>query len=122
MNSASDGPHDEQAASSPPTQVTPHDQQSGPIRQFVSTIKNAEQQVGEHIIRALEHDDTVAVLTTVAIGPDGQQHLISAALDPERMSLVQEILAEANRHRDPEEPCLGYHCLIEPKRGSDSPE
>ena len=33
--------------------------------QFVTTIKNAEQQVGEHIIRALQHPKTVAVVTTV---------------------------------------------------------
>ena len=29
------------------------------IARFVSTIKNAEQQVGEHIIKALQHADTV---------------------------------------------------------------
>lgn len=85
------------------------------IAQFVTTIKNAEQQVGEHIIQALQHDDTVAVLTTVAVGQDGQQCVISAALNPERMKQVQEILLAAEQEREEEEPCFGFHCLVKPK-------
>jgi hypothetical protein len=85
------------------------------IAQFVTTIKNAEQQVGEHIIRALQHDDTVAVITTVAIGPDGQQRVISAALSPERLQQVQELLQAAEEEREDEEPCVGFHCLVKPR-------
>lgn len=86
------------------------------IAQFVTTIKNAEQQVGEHIIRALQHDNTVAVITTVAMGPDGQQRVVSAALNPERMQQVQELLQAAEEERVQEEPCVGFHCLVKPKR------
>ena len=90
------------------------------MTQFVTTIKNAEEQVGEHIIRALQHADTVAVITTVAIGPDGQQRVISAALNPERMQQVQEILQSAEQERVDEEPCVGFHCLVKSKGdGSD---
>lgn len=85
------------------------------IAQFVTTIKNAEQQVGEHIINALQHDDTVAVITTVMMGPDGQQRVVSAALDPARMQQVQEIMQAAQKEREPEEPCVGFHCLVKPK-------
>ena len=85
------------------------------IAQFVTTIKNAEQQIGEHIIQALQHADTVAVLTTVALGADGQQRVISAALNPQRMQQVQEILRAAEQERQEEEPCLGFHCLVKPK-------
>ena len=81
-----------------------------------TTIKNAEQQVGEHIIAALQHNDTVAVLTTVAVGADGQQRVISAALNPERMKQVQEILTAAEAEREPEDPCFGFHCLVKPKQ------
>lgn len=87
----------------------------GQIAHFVTTIKNAEQQVGEHIIRALQHEDTVAVLTTVAMTPDGQQRVISAALDPDRLQQVQEILQAAEQEREPEEPCIGFHCLVKRK-------
>ncbi len=74
------------------------------IAQFVTEIKNAEQQVGEHIITALQHEDTVAVITTVMMGPDGQQRVVSAALDPERMKQVQEIMQQASEERLPEDP------------------
>ena len=85
------------------------------IAQFVTTIRNAEEQVGQHIIQALQHDDTVAVITTVAIGPDGNQRVISAALNPDRMQQVQEILTQAESEREDEEPCVGFHCLVKPK-------
>ena len=98
--------------------VTPKEDQKKQIAQFVTAIKNPEQQIGEHIITALQHDDTVAVITTVAIGPDGQQRVISAALNPERMQQVQEILQAADDERETEEPCVGFHCLIKPKVSS----
>jgi hypothetical protein len=99
-----------------PRQVRSPDQvDKKQIAQFVTAIKNAEQQVGEHIIQALQHEGTVAVITTVAVGPDGQQRVISAALDPERMQQVQEILQAAEEEREEEEPCVGFHCLVKPK-------
>ena len=85
------------------------------IAQFITTIKNAEQQVGEHIIGALQFPDTVAVLTTVVTGPDGQQRVISAALNQQRMQQVQEILQAAGEEREPEDPCVGFHCLVRPR-------
>ncbi len=99
-----------------PRQVRAADQvDNQEITQFVTAIKNAEQQVGEHIIHALQHDGTVAVITTVAVGPDGQQRVISAALNPDRMQQVQEILQAAEEEREEEEPCVGFHCLVKPK-------
>jgi hypothetical protein len=95
-------------------QVT-NDVDSKKIAQFVTTIRNAEEQVGQHIIAALQHDDTVAVITTVAVGPDGNQRVISAALNPDRMKQVQEILTQAEEEREDEEPCVGFHCLVKPK-------
>lgn len=85
------------------------------LTQFITTIRNAEEQVGEHIIRALQHADTVAVITTLAIGPDGKQRVISAALNAQRMQQVQEILNTAQQERVEEEPCVGFHCLVNSK-------
>ena len=91
------------------------------LQHFVTTIKTAEGQVGENILSALRHDGTVAVLTTVVMGPDGQQRVVSAALNPQMMTQVQKILIEAQQDREEEEPCVGFHCLVKPKKsGKDS--
>ncbi len=111
------GENDERALTQQKSQVRGAGQvDKSKIAQFVTAIKNAEQQVGEHIIRALQHEDTVAVITTVAMGPDGQQRVISAALSPERMQQVQEILQAAEDEREDEEPCVGFHCLVKPRQ------
>lgn len=91
------------------------------LQHFVTTIKSAEQQVGENIINALGHDGTVAVLTTVVMGQDGQQRVVTAALNPQVMSQVQKLLMTAKEEREEEEPCVGFHCLIKPKAKKELP-
>ena len=85
------------------------------LKQFVTRIKTAEQQVGEHIITALQDPDTVAVLTTVVIGPEGGQHIVSAALDPETLEEVQKMLLKAEEDRHEDIPCVGFHCFLKRK-------
>ncbi len=85
------------------------------IKQFITRIKSAEQQVGEHIVKALQDDETVAVLTTVVVGGDGGQHIVSAALDPGILQQVQHLLRDAQSQRDEEIPCIGFHCLLKRK-------
>jgi hypothetical protein len=114
-----ESPEDQSNSLARTAEVT-NDVDPSQIAQFVTTIKNAEQQVGEHIIAALQHDDTVAVITTVAIGDDGQQRVVSAALNPDRMKQVQEILQAADEEREQEEPCVGFHCLIKPREEQSS--
>ena len=91
------------------------------MAQFVSVIRNAEQQVGAHVISALQHDGTVAVLTAITIGPDGQQRIVSAALSPDMMTDVQRVLMKAEEERVDEEPCVGFHCFLRPKK-EDAPK
>jgi hypothetical protein len=88
------------------------------IARFVSKIKNVELQIGEHVVSALKHADTVAVLTTIVVGPDGSQHIISAALNPQRMAQVNDLLFEAEQERVEDEVCFGFHCLVNPKTKS----
>jgi hypothetical protein len=106
-------PDSEQRPEVLPNVVTKVDRQQ--LQQFVTTIKSAEAQIGEHIINALQHDDTVAVLTTVVLDSDGRQQLVSAALDPDLMREVQELLIRAAQKREDEEPCFGFHCLVKKK-------
>ncbi|TWU35954.1 hypothetical protein [Novipirellula artificiosorum] len=121
LRSLQDDPDDELPDQAGPSQSivqVPSKPDQHQIAQFITTIKNAPQQVGEHIIAALQHENTVAVITTVAIGPDGQQRVISAALNPARLEQVQEILEAAVEEREEEEPCVGFHCLVKPKRST----
>ncbi len=85
------------------------------VARFVSKVKNLDQQIGEHVLAALQHPDTVAVLTTVVIGPSGEQHIVSASLNPLRMSQVNQLLEEAQQERVDDEVCFGFHCLLKPK-------
>ena len=85
------------------------------IRHLVTQIKSAEHQIGEHILTALQDDDTVAVLTAVVAGTDGSQQIVSAALDPDMLSEVQKILHNAEKKRKDETPCVGFHCLLKQK-------
>ena len=91
------------------------DVDSNQIKHFVTQIRSAEHQVGEHIINALQDPDTVAVLTTVVVGPEGGQHIVSAALDPETLEEVQKMLLKAEEERREETPCVGFHCFIKRK-------
>ncbi|MDX1927063.1 MAG: hypothetical protein SFV81_11125 [Pirellulaceae bacterium] len=86
------------------------------VARFVSKIKNIEHQVGEHVVQALQQPDTVAVLTTIVVGPSGDQHIVSAALNPTKMAQINALLQEAVEERVDDEICLGFHCLLQPKR------
>ena len=89
------------------------------IKQFVTKIKSAEHQIGEHILTALQDPETVAVLTAVVAGTDGTQSIVSAALDPAILEEVQRLLRDAENKRDEEVPCVGFHCLL--KRKDETP-
>ncbi len=91
------------------------DVDQGQIRQFVTRIKTAEHQIGEHILTALQDDGTVAVLTAVVAGTDGSQQIVSAALDPNMLNEVQKLLRHAETKRKDETPCVGFHCLLKQK-------
>ena len=95
-----------------------HDVDTNQIKQFVTQIKSAEQQIGEHILTALQDDGTVAVLTAVVVWADGGQRIISAALDPYMLQQVQVMLADAQTQRNEEIPCVGFHCLLKRKESS----
>ncbi len=85
------------------------------VARFVSKIKNLDQQIGEHVVQALQHTDTVAVLTTVVLGPSGDQHIVSAAISPSKMAQINALLQDAVEDRIDDEICLGFHCLVKPK-------
>ncbi len=86
----------------------PDDDDSLP--QFVTTLASMEQQVGLHVIEALQHPRTIGVLTTVASGGDGSQQIVSVGLDPDRFEQIQKILLSAKEDRKQSIQCIGFHC------------
>lgn len=88
---------------------------AGQVQRFVSTVKDMQTQIGEHVLAALQHEGTVAVVTSVVVGPGGKQHIVSAALDPQQAAVVNGLLAGARQQRVEEEQCVGFHCLVKPK-------
>jgi hypothetical protein len=95
--------------------ANPKDLSEQQVARFVSKVKNFDQQIGEHVLAALQHPNTVAVLTTVVVGPTGEQHIVSASLNSQKMSQVNQLLEDAQEVMVEDEVCYGFHCLINPK-------
>jgi hypothetical protein len=95
------------------------EEEEGGLPQFVSVLTPVEQQVGLHVLGALQHPETVAVLTMIAAGGDGQQRVVSVGLNPERLAQVQQLLLEESEERKRRVPCIGFHCRLEDKSADD---
>jgi hypothetical protein len=97
----------------------------GGIPQFITDIKSVERQVGEHIVGALRHPETVAVLSAVIPGGTTAQRLVSIPLEAGVFQQVQELIlrvqqarleqAEQERmgQRRKSVPCIGFKCVLE---------
>ncbi len=89
----------------------PEEQPQG-LPSFVTDLKSIERQVGEHVITALQHQGTVAVLSTVVPNPAGGQRIVSVPLNDQHLGQVQGILVEANEVPENDVPCIGFHCYL----------
>jgi hypothetical protein len=103
------GPGSDKAIA-PPEQRDPTD---AGLPQFVTVLTPMEQQVGMHVINALQHPETVAVITTVAMGKDGMQRIVSVGLDPETLQQIEELVVNAREERTKRVPCIGFQCVLE---------
>ena len=83
------------------------------LPKFVTTLASMETQVGTHVIAALQHPETTAVITTVVLGDDGHQRIVSVGLDPETLDAVRDLLGRARKERTDRVPCVGFHCRIQ---------
>ena len=86
------------------------------LPQFVTVLTPMEQQVGIHVINALQHPETVAVLTTVAMGRDGMQRIVSVGLDPEMLHQIEQLVVGAREERTERVPCIGFQCVLEDRK------
>lgn len=92
------------------------------LPQFVTKLTPIEQQVGVNVIAALQHPQTVAVLSSVAMGRDGTQRIVSIGLDPELVQQIQQMMmrAEEAKQPAPSVPCLGFQCYINNDQDDDA--
>ncbi len=83
------------------------------VPHFVSQIHTIANQVGEHVLSAMEHEETVAVLTTITGSSHGQQ-VISIPLTAEHVQQVHGFIEEIHTSNEPQDiPCVGFHCFLD---------
>lgn len=82
---------------------------------LISPLHPISLQIGEHVLAAMEHEETVAVLTTITGSRSGPQ-VVSIPLGPDHLLKVHEFLKEIHQSEDPQNiPCVGFHCYIDQK-------
>lgn len=111
------------AASGPLVPTRRGEAQEGGIPTFVSEIRSVPQQVGENVVNALQHDQSVGVLSFVQPGPGGTQRIVSVPLDQSAMSEIYRMLDEHAHEEEAEEvPCIGFQCLLQERRKREAEE
>lgn len=83
------------------------------VPHLISPLLPIAQQVGKHVLSALEHEETVAVLTTITGSNHGQQ-IVSIPLTAEHVQQVHGFIEEIHESNEPQDiPCVGFHCFID---------
>ncbi|MBC8201520.1 MAG: hypothetical protein H8E86_05680 [Planctomycetes bacterium] len=86
------------------------------VPHLVTPLHPIANQVGEHILHALEVEETVAVLTTVTGSKNGQQ-VVSIPLTGDHLQKVHGLIAEIHESNEPERiPCVGFHCYVDSEK------
>ena len=84
----------------------------GPV---VTELLSVTEQIGRHVMTALQEPEAVAVLTTMVPGM-GADRVVSVGLSPAQMSEVSALLAEIEQEDDETaadaERCIGLQCTV----------
>ena len=90
------------------------------IPTLVTRLHPIAIQVGEHVLSAMEQEDTVAVITTITGSKSGPQ-VVSIPLNPEHLQQVQGLIQEIHESDEPESvPCVGFHCYIDEQKETET--
>lgn len=105
-----------------PKELKVGEKESEGVPHFVTPLRPIVHQVGEHVLAALEQDETVAVLTTITGSNRGQQ-VVSIPLTAEHVHQVRGLIEEIHESDEPERvPCVGFHCLLDDENESEEPK
>jgi len=99
-----------------------NDQEPKQSQRFITRLQTIERQVGEHILAALEDEETVAVLTTVASGLRADR-IVSVPLSREQVADITHVLqqAQVDPDEDDAEPTIGFHVILDDGEEEDTP-
>ena len=103
----------ESGAKMPDKPITTQQPDDG-LQPLVTELTPITEQVGNHVLTALQEEECVAVLTTL-VGGYPTDKVVSVALNAEQMANVGEILGEVQKEpedADEEAICIGFHCHI----------
>lgn len=79
------------------------DANDGGVVQLVTPLRTVNEQVGAHLLAALQQPMAAGVLTTVMPGI-GPEQLVSIPLNPQQFFAVQNLLRQILEPADLEEP------------------
>lgn len=83
------------------------------IPSYVTNLTPVTEQVGGHVLKALQSPEVVAVVTTLVPGM-GTDRVVSMPVDAARMGMIQALLAQVHDTKQPDPPkCVGFHCRLE---------
>jgi hypothetical protein len=88
---------------------------------LVTDLSPITEQVGTHVLNALQEDECVAVISTIVPGFPTDR-VVSVPLNSNQMANIGAILNEVVDEPDgPEDrPCIGFQCrLPEPRKEED---
>ena len=88
-------------------------EQEDALKTFVTDLRPISEQVGAHVLAALQDEECVAVVTTIASGFPTDR-VVSVPLNAAQMQDVGIILNEVAAEPDgPEDlPCIGFQCRL----------
>lgn len=88
----------------------PEEQSGGPV---VTALTPISEQVGRNVLKALNDEEAVAVVTTLVAGINGDR-VVSLGLSASQMAQVGALLEEINAESEDveEESCIGFQCRL----------
>jgi len=96
-------------------ETNPTPQETTASQSLVTEIVPVSEQIGQHVMAALQQPNAVAVLTTVVPGVDADR-VVSMPLTPDQMNEVRGILdaiqAEDEEAAQDTERCIGFQCQV----------
>lgn len=91
------------------------DQKPTELQPISTPLTSFTEQVGQHVVTALQQEDTVAVISAIVPGiGHGGDRIVSMPVGPAMMAQIDALLQGAHQipQEEFEEKCIGFQCQI----------